>query len=151
MAEGANTSRAAAVDARTLEVLEEIDVSERLVKNGIQARNFSIRDHDRVLMPLDFSALPTNYPYTLMLSQADTEQLLLERVEELGGKVVRPKKLTAVRQDVDCAVATFDDGEEIAAQYIVGADGMHSAVREPRASDSAATRIRSRSRSPTSG
>ena len=127
--EGANTSRAAAVAARTLEVLEEIDVSERLVKNGIQARNFSIRDHGRVLIPLDFSGLPTNYPYTLMISQADTERLLLERLEELGGRVVRPKKLVAVRQDVDGAVASFDDGDEIRAQYIVGADGMHSAVR----------------------
>jgi 2-polyprenyl-6-methoxyphenol hydroxylase-like FAD-dependent oxidoreductase len=127
--EGANTSRAAAVAARTLEVLEEIDVSERLVKNGIQARNFSIRDHGRVLIALDFSGLPTNYPYTLMISQADTERLLLERLEELGGRVVRPKKLVAVRQDVDGAVASFDDGDEIRAQYIVGADGMHSAVR----------------------
>ena len=127
--EGANTSRAAAVAARTLEVLEEIDVSERLVKNGIQARNFSIRDHGRVLIPLDFSGLPTNYPYTLMISQADTERLLEERLEELGGVVVRPKKLIAVRQDVDGAVASFDDGDEIRAQYVVGADGMHSAVR----------------------
>jgi 2-polyprenyl-6-methoxyphenol hydroxylase-like FAD-dependent oxidoreductase len=127
--EGANTSRAAAVAARTLEVLEEIDVSKRLVKNGIQARKFSIRDHGRVLIPLDFSRLPTNYPYTLMISQADTERLLGERLEELGGRVARAKKLIAVRQDVDGAVASFDDGDEIAAQYIVGADGMHSAVR----------------------
>jgi 2-polyprenyl-6-methoxyphenol hydroxylase-like FAD-dependent oxidoreductase len=130
--EGANTSRAAAVAARTLEVLEEIDVSERLVSNGIQARNFSIRDHGRVLIPLDFRGLPTNYPYTLMISQADTERLLGERLEELGGHVVRPKKLIAVRQDVDGAVASFDDGskiQDIRARYIVGADGMHSVVR----------------------
>jgi 2-polyprenyl-6-methoxyphenol hydroxylase-like FAD-dependent oxidoreductase len=127
--EGANTSRAAAVSARTLEVLEEIDVAERLVKNGIQARNFSIRDRNRVLIPLDFSALPTNYPYTLMISQADTEQLLLDRLEELGGEVVRPKRLTAVRQDSSGAVATFADGDEIQASYVVGADGMNSAVR----------------------
>jgi 2-polyprenyl-6-methoxyphenol hydroxylase-like FAD-dependent oxidoreductase len=127
--EGANTSRAAAVAARTLEVLETIDISEQLVKRGIPARNFSIRDGDHVLMPLDFGALPTDYPYTLMLSQADTEQLLLDRLEELGGEIVRPKRLTAVRQDAHRAVATFDDGDEIDARYVVGADGMHSAVR----------------------
>jgi 2-polyprenyl-6-methoxyphenol hydroxylase-like FAD-dependent oxidoreductase len=128
--EGANTSRAAAVTARTLEVLEEIDVSERMVKAGIQARNFSIRDHSRVLIPLDFSVLPTAYPYTLMISQADTEQLLLDRLEELGGDVVRPRKVTGVHQDGERAVATFDDGDQISAQYVVGADGMHSAVRQ---------------------
>jgi 2-polyprenyl-6-methoxyphenol hydroxylase-like FAD-dependent oxidoreductase len=127
--EGANTTRAAAVAARTLEVLEEIDVTARLVEHGIPASNFSIRDHDRVLMPLDFSGLPTNYPYALMISQADTERLLLGRLEELGGEVVRPKKLASLRQDARAAVATFDDGDEISARYVVGADGMHSTVR----------------------
>ena len=33
---GANTSRAAAVNARTLEVLHDLDVSRRLVKEGLQ-------------------------------------------------------------------------------------------------------------------
>jgi 2-polyprenyl-6-methoxyphenol hydroxylase-like FAD-dependent oxidoreductase len=127
--ESANTSRAAAVAARTLEVLEEIDVSDRLVKHGIQAKDFSIRDHNQVLMPLDFSDLPTSYPYTLTISQADTEALLLERLEQLGGLVVRPKRLTALHQDTDAAVATFDDGDEICARYVVGADGMNSLVR----------------------
>ena len=127
--EGSNTSRAAAVAARTLEVLEDVDVSDRLVKHGAQSRYFSIRDRDRVLMSLDFSVLPTSYPYTLMISQADTERLLLDRLEELGGKVIRPKLLTAVRQDADRAVATFDDGDEVRARYVIGADGMHSAVR----------------------
>jgi 2-polyprenyl-6-methoxyphenol hydroxylase-like FAD-dependent oxidoreductase len=127
--EGANATRAAAVAARTLEVLEEIDVSERLVEHGIRAKDFSIRDHNRVLMPLDFSGLPTSYPYILMISQADTERLLLERLEQLGGVVIRPKRLAAVHQDTDAAVATFDDGDEISARYVVGADGMNSTVR----------------------
>ena len=36
-AAGANTSRAAVVNARSLEVLEGLDVARRLVKEGIQA------------------------------------------------------------------------------------------------------------------
>src|SRR5581483_10826291 len=126
---GANTSRAAAEAARTLEVLEEIDVSERLVEHGMKAPRFSMRDRDHVLMPLDFSGLPTAYPYTLMISQADTERVLLDRLQELGGAVIRPKKLSGVRQETNCATATFDDGDEIRARYVVGADGMHSTVR----------------------
>src|SRR6185369_11966203 len=69
-AEGANTSRAAVVHARTLEVLEPLDVARRLVARGIQARRFTVRDRDRVLMPIGFEDLPTRYPYTLMVSQA---------------------------------------------------------------------------------
>ena len=43
-AEGANTSRAAGVNARTLEVLEGIDVTRRLIKEGVEAPRFAIRD-----------------------------------------------------------------------------------------------------------
>ncbi len=127
---GANTSRAAAVNARTLEVLEDLDVSRRMVKAGLIAPRFTMQEGSRTLMPVDFSRLPTEHPYTLMLSQADTERLLLERLNELGGDVIRPKTLSRIAQDADGVTATFDDGETIRASYVVGADGMHSTVRE---------------------
>ncbi|ORW36791.1 pentachlorophenol monooxygenase [Mycobacterium paraense] len=130
LAEGQNTTRAAAVNARTLEVLEDLDVAPRMVKAGLIAPRFTIRQGRRVLMPVDFSELPTKHPYTLMLSQADTERLLLERLHELGGAVIRPKTLSRLTQDADGVTAIFDDGETIRARYVVGADGMHSTVRE---------------------
>jgi 2-polyprenyl-6-methoxyphenol hydroxylase-like FAD-dependent oxidoreductase len=129
-AAGANTSRAAVVNARTLEVLDGLEVSRRLLKEGIQAPRFTIRDGRRILIPVDFSVLPTDYPYSLMVPQATTERLLLDRLTELGGTVIRPKTLTAVVQDADGVTATFDDGDAIGARYVVGADGMHSTVRE---------------------
>jgi 2-polyprenyl-6-methoxyphenol hydroxylase-like FAD-dependent oxidoreductase len=127
---GANTSRAAAVNARTLEVLEGIDVSRRMVKSGLMAPRFTMRQGARTLIPIDFSALPTKYPYTLMISQASTEALLVERLAELGGEVVRPKTLTRLSQDADTVTATFDDGDTIRARFVVGCDGAHSTVRE---------------------
>ncbi|BBZ71843.1 FAD-dependent oxidoreductase [Mycobacterium paraseoulense] len=129
VAEGANTSRAAAVNARTLEVLGELDVARRMVKAGLIAPRFTMREGRRILFPVDFSELPTEHPYTLMLSQADTERLLLERLHELGGEVVRPKALHRVTQDANGVTATFDDGDTVRARYAVGADGMHSTVR----------------------
>jgi 2-polyprenyl-6-methoxyphenol hydroxylase-like FAD-dependent oxidoreductase len=128
--EGANTSRAAVVHARTLEVLEPLKVADRLVERGLQAQRFTIRDRDRVLMPIAFAHLPTRYPYTLMVSQAVTESVLLERLRELGGQVLRPRVLVDVRQDASGATATLDDGTQLRARYVVGADGMHSTVRE---------------------
>jgi 2-polyprenyl-6-methoxyphenol hydroxylase-like FAD-dependent oxidoreductase len=128
--EGQNTSRAAAVNARTLEVLEDLDVARRMVKAGLIAPRFTMREGPRTLIPVDFSQLPTEHPYTLMLSQADTERLLLERLHELGGDVQRPTTLTRITQDPTGITAVFDDGESIRASYAVGADGMHSTVRE---------------------
>jgi 2-polyprenyl-6-methoxyphenol hydroxylase-like FAD-dependent oxidoreductase len=126
----AHTSRAGAVNARTLEVLEDLDVSRRLIKEGVVAPQFTIRDRRRTLMRLDFSGLVTDYPYTLLVPQNITEKLLHDRLIELGGTVLRPKALTMITQDADGVTATFDDGDVIRARYAVGADGIHSVVRE---------------------
>jgi 2-polyprenyl-6-methoxyphenol hydroxylase-like FAD-dependent oxidoreductase len=128
--EGVNTSRAAVVTARTLEVLEGIDASERLTAQGIHNRMFSVRDGDRTLIPVDFGGLPTKYPYSLTISQADSERVLLDRLVELGGEVLRLKTLTALAHHGDGVTASFDDGDTITARYVVGADGMRSVVRE---------------------
>ncbi|EWS59355.1 Pentachlorophenol 4-monooxygenase [Methylibium sp. T29-B] len=129
-AAGANTSRAAVVHARTLEVLEPLGVTDTLVSRGIPAKRFTIRDRDRVLVPIGFEDLPTAYPYTLMISQATTEGILLERLLGLGGQVLRPRTLIGLKQDDAKATALLDDGSWVTARFIVGADGMHSAVRE---------------------
>ena len=130
LAAGANTSRAAVVNARSLEVLEDLDVARRLVKEGVQAPRFSIRDGSRTLIPIDFSVLPTDYAYSLMLPQSSTERLLLDRLVELGGTVLRPKTLITIAPDADGVTAGFDDGDTIRARYAVGADGIRSIVRE---------------------
>jgi 2-polyprenyl-6-methoxyphenol hydroxylase-like FAD-dependent oxidoreductase len=128
-AEGANTSRAAVVHARTLEVLERLGVSETLVGRGLKAHRFTIRDRDRVLVPIGFGHLPTRYPYSLMVSQAVTEQVLLDRLIALGGQVQRPCALVDLQQDDGGVTATLDNGRVVRTRYAVGADGGHSQVR----------------------
>jgi 2-polyprenyl-6-methoxyphenol hydroxylase-like FAD-dependent oxidoreductase len=129
-AAGANTSRAAVVHARTLEVLEQIGIVDRLVSLGVRAPRFTIRDRDRVLLPVRFDDLPTRYPYTLMISQAVTEAVLLERFTELGGQVLRGRAVTDLAQDDQGVTATVEDGAQLRARYLVGADGMNSTIRE---------------------
>jgi 2-polyprenyl-6-methoxyphenol hydroxylase-like FAD-dependent oxidoreductase len=129
-ATGANTSRAAVVHARTLEILERIGISKRLAGLGIQAPQFSIRDGDRELMPVRFNRLATDYPYMLMVPQNITEQVLLDRLEELGGSVHRPYLATGVSQTAHGAEVTLDSGDRIKAQYVVAADGMNSKIRD---------------------
>src|SRR4051794_2378402 len=132
-AAGANTSRAAVVHARTLEVLDELDVTRRLVAEGCVVPVFTMRDRTRLLARLDFSGLPTAHPYTLMLPQSRTEALLAERLAELSGEVVRPCRLTALDLAEDGAEATLsgpDGTQQVSARFVVGADGMHSTVRQ---------------------
>jgi 2-polyprenyl-6-methoxyphenol hydroxylase-like FAD-dependent oxidoreductase len=134
LAEGANTSRAAVVHARTLEVLEELEVPDRLRVEGHVVPRFTVRDRDRVLATIRFDGLPTRYPYTLMVPQNGTEAILLGRLRELGGDVHRPYVATDLWQDADGVTVTVAaDGQgpqTVRARYAVGADGMHSTVRE---------------------
>ncbi|GGT63027.1 FAD-dependent monooxygenase [Actinomadura citrea] len=129
-AEGANTSRAAVVHARTLEALREIDVTGELVERGIIVPRFTVRERDRVLLTVEFGDLPTDFPYTLLVPQNVTEEILLGRLHAAGGLVHRPFEVTDLAQDEDGVTATLADGERIRAAYAVGTDGMHSTVRE---------------------
>jgi 2-polyprenyl-6-methoxyphenol hydroxylase-like FAD-dependent oxidoreductase len=128
--EGNNTSRAAVVYPATLEELAPYGLSERLVAKGIKSPRFTIRDRDRVLMPVPFDKLPTAFPFTLLVSQAVTEAVLLERFKQLGGRVLRPRTVTQLEQNDSSITVTLDDGGQMQAKYVVGADGAHSIVRE---------------------
>ncbi len=130
VAEGANTSRAAVVHARTLEVLEGIGATGDLVERGVIVPTFAVRDRDRVLMRVPFGDLPTAYPYALMIPQSTTEEVLLARLRALGGEVHRPYEVTGVAQDAGGVTVTTATGQSVRARYAVGADGMQSVVRE---------------------
>lgn len=134
LAQPQDTSRAAAIHARTLEVLETIGASDALVHAGTPTDLLCVRDRDRVLLSVDFSALPTRYPYVLMLAQQYTEAILAQRLDGFGGTVWRGHQATALRMgadgaEVDIAVAG-QPLQTVRARYVVAADGMHSLIRQ---------------------
>ncbi|MBW5483788.1 FAD-dependent oxidoreductase [Streptomyces bambusae] len=124
------TSRAGVVHARTLEVLQELGCADELVERGLPVSRFTVRDGSRRLLHADFGGLPTAYPYALLAPQYETEDVLRARLRALGGEVHRPYEVTAVAQDADGVTLTLTGGRTLRAGYAVGADGMHSVVRE---------------------
>ncbi|NJO13485.1 MAG: FAD-dependent oxidoreductase, partial [Gammaproteobacteria bacterium] len=131
---GQNTSRAAVVHAHTLEMLDSLGVSDHLVREAIKLQRFSICDRDRTLMRLAFDQLPTRHPYLLMITQDVTERILEQCLAGTGYQVQRGFTAESLRQDADgvYAIVRARDGRShtIRARYAVGADGMHSVVRE---------------------
>jgi 2-polyprenyl-6-methoxyphenol hydroxylase-like FAD-dependent oxidoreductase len=85
---------------------------------------------------LDFTFLPTRYPYTLFLPQRRTEELLEQHLAELGVPYLREHAVTAVRQTeegagaaVDLDVATPSGPAALRASFAVGCDGASSLIR----------------------
>src|ERR687890_2542993 len=54
----------------------------------------------------------------------------LARLRSPGGHVHRPYEITSVVQDEDGVKLATNTGDTVHAAYVVGADGMHSAIRE---------------------
>jgi 2-polyprenyl-6-methoxyphenol hydroxylase-like FAD-dependent oxidoreductase len=130
---GANTSRAAVVHARTLEVLEPLGVTPELLKNGVIVPTFRVRDRSRILATVSFKELDTPYPFALMCPQDRTESILLRRLQSLGGVVERPCEVVSIRPSQNDVEVQFKRGAEmrtVHTKWLVGCDGAHSLVRE---------------------
>jgi len=134
---GASTSRAAVIHARTLEVLASIDLAAPIVDEGVIVPDFTVRDGARKLAHLDFRGLRTRYPFTLMLSQARTEQILTRAFTDLGGEVERTVAFESfgAGSGTESVILRHRDGtlEEAASRFVIGADGGRSSVRAARA------------------
>ncbi|MEH1099454.1 FAD-dependent oxidoreductase [Micromonospora sp. CPCC 205561] len=126
----ARTSRAAVVHAYTLETLDRIGAGAPLVARGLRSPGFTVRDRDKLLLTVPFHTLPSRHAYALMVSQAVTEEVLAGQLAAHGVAVLRPYALTGLTPDAAGVAATFADGATVRARYLVGADGMHSTVRE---------------------
>ncbi|MFI9320312.1 FAD-dependent oxidoreductase [Kitasatospora aureofaciens] len=132
----ATSSRALAVHARTMEVLEQMGALDRLLPLGRRVTHFTMHRRGRTLIRFDtnYRSLPTRYPFSLMVDQVVTEQVLRERTAELGVPVEWGVELTALQPGPDSVLVTLRhaDGrtEETRVPWLVGADGGRSTVRK---------------------
>jgi 2-polyprenyl-6-methoxyphenol hydroxylase-like FAD-dependent oxidoreductase len=139
------TSRAIAVHARSLEMLERID--KRLLApylaHGIHNKGYVLHYVDaagrrsEVRPGLDFSTLDSRYPYILIHGQCDSENNIRHYLrQEYDQGTAWNTRCTTVTQDADGVTATLvhtDDGdaeEIVRCQYLVACDGINSRVRQ---------------------
>jgi 2-polyprenyl-6-methoxyphenol hydroxylase-like FAD-dependent oxidoreductase len=120
-----NLTRAFAVHARTLEVLDARGVADSLLGRGAHVPGVQFLRR----LQVDLGSLPSRYPFVLITPQYEVERVLEERAVKHGARIVRGVTVQGLRQDADGVDVTTDAGTERAA-YVVGTDGVHSAVRQ---------------------
>ncbi|MEV0897864.1 FAD-dependent monooxygenase [Actinoplanes sp. NPDC049802] len=124
--ETSNLTRAFGVHARTLELLDARGLADGLTAEGARVRRLRLFDGIR----LDLSLLPSRFPYLLITPQYRVENALAERAQKAGAEFRHGARLTGLRQDADRVTLDFADGDPVTADYVVGADGVRSTVRQ---------------------
>lgn len=127
------TSRAGVIHAHTLEVLDRLGVTRRMLAEGLKIKKFAFRDRDRRLGLIGFGDLPSKHRYLLMLPQDRTEAIMLDRLADLGVEIARGHTFRGFIEEAGRIVAdieTIKGRMTVGARYMVGADGMHSEVRK---------------------
>ncbi|MGV9452937.1 FAD-dependent monooxygenase [Streptomyces sp. NPDC003635] len=127
--ESSGQSRAMALYPRTLEVLDLRGHAASLTAVG--------RPVGRMLpaqgAAIDFTAIDSPFPALYVVPQSRTEEALQQRAIDLGVIVQRGAEVFGLEQDatgVRLQVRTESGEWEESADYVVGCDGAHSAVRE---------------------
>jgi 2-polyprenyl-6-methoxyphenol hydroxylase-like FAD-dependent oxidoreductase len=123
-------SRALGLQARSLEIFEKLGVLDKILDKGIPVDTVQLYENGKQIGMTSLSILPIAYPFVLITPQADTEEILTHRLEELGGHVERSLTLVSLRGNQATISTTTGEHEVVTATWIVGCDGAHSAVRQ---------------------
>ncbi|HXB78024.1 MAG TPA: FAD-dependent oxidoreductase, partial [Bradyrhizobium sp.] len=136
-AEPGTTSRALAVQARTLELYRQLNLTDAVVERGhkVPAVNLWVKGEPTARLPFErIGSDLTPYPFLHIFPQDQHERLLIERLEALGVSVERRTELVSFTDGGERVIARLrgPEGQEetCEASYIAGCDGTRSIVRE---------------------
>jgi 2-polyprenyl-6-methoxyphenol hydroxylase-like FAD-dependent oxidoreductase len=126
-------SRGGGVNSRTSEVLQMRGLLDEVTARAVP-REVSGGGHFAGLpVALDATPWRTRWPGGLMIPQDRMEQILEDRLVELGVRVRRSTEVVGVEIGADTATATVrgpDGTRSLTARFLVACDGGHSAVRK---------------------
>jgi 2-polyprenyl-6-methoxyphenol hydroxylase-like FAD-dependent oxidoreductase len=131
------TSRALAVQARTLEFYQQVGLARPLVDRGhkVAALNLWVNGAKAATVPIQQMGQGLSpFPFPMIFPQDEHEQLLIERLHTLGIEVERRTELIGFEddgQEVRAKLRRSDGSEEVfVAAYLAGCDGARSKTRE---------------------
>jgi 2-polyprenyl-6-methoxyphenol hydroxylase-like FAD-dependent oxidoreductase len=127
-------SRGKGIQPRTMEIFDDLGVLEAIrAAGGAYPVGMIWKDGRRTAEHRMFDPAPSTedsaYTEPWMVPQWRTQQILLARLEALGGRVAFGREAAGLAQDEDGVNVRFAGGDGIRARYVVAADGGRSALR----------------------
>ena len=125
-------SRASTFHAPTLEILHELGLADEVLRRGLRAPEFQFRDRGGgVVASFDMTELAdvTPFPFRIQLQQSHYTPLVVEALASLPNVTVLFNSPVASVQQRDDAVHVVAGTHELVGDWLIGADGAHSAVR----------------------
>lgn len=127
------TSKALAIQGRTLELLMDREVGAELLRLGNRATGAAMYSDGRRIGGVDVTLAPGRHNFILLLPQSETERVLSDALTAHGVKVDYGLVFTGLRDEGHGVTVTVrhpdGTGEVIDASYVIGADGARSQVR----------------------
>jgi 2-polyprenyl-6-methoxyphenol hydroxylase-like FAD-dependent oxidoreductase len=135
--EPGTSSRALAVQARTLEFYQQVGLAEAVVNRGhkVPALNLWVKSARAARVPVDDIGQGLSpFSFLLIFPQDEHERLLIERLREFGVEVERGTELIGFEDSGHAIRASLRNihgsDETCSIAYVAGCDGAHSKVRE---------------------
>ena len=129
----ATISKAAGVQARTMEIWDSMGFAETVLPQTRVMRGLNVFSRGKRVVHIELAKLDSPFPHVYGISQRDIEVLLTGHLSKLGGRIERGLRLDTFTQDADGVSSSLIDAqgktEEVRSRWVVGCDGAHSRVR----------------------
>lgn len=125
--------RADALNARTLQLLEVADLFDDLYPLGKPCNTSSVWANGKFISRQSQwwdNLEGCFHKHFLMLGQSFVEQLLDEKLKKINSPVRRLTSVENIEVSGDGCTTILSNGEKINSQYVIGADGSRSFVRQ---------------------
>lgn len=126
-------SNAAWIQSRTLELFELLDLTDEFIRLGQKCQAMNFYANGELSFKIPFDQTDSNYPFIIMLAQAETEAILIDHLKKHNHQVEFSIELVDVKQENGMVVSTIKHPngrlEEIYSQWLIACDGANSTVR----------------------
>jgi 2-polyprenyl-6-methoxyphenol hydroxylase-like FAD-dependent oxidoreductase len=142
-------SYACALHSQTLRLFARLNLAAPLLEIGHRVSTVAFYDHETRRAEINLTELQNDFPFLLILPQNAVEALLEQRLRKAGVNVHWNHRLDTLQDDTEEVLATVEElagtstgyivphwemvvkrRSEVRAQFVLGADGHHSTLRQ---------------------